>query len=68
MILLLKLPLNILHRLIAANKVRIAIVFVQPYGLFDRSRLGSMKQAKLGAIMLYRCNEFVEPILEEGLR
>ena len=42
MILLLELPLNILHRLIAANKVRIAIVFVQPGGLFDRDGLESM--------------------------
>ena len=59
MILLLELPLNILHRLIAANKVRIAIVFVQPGGLLDRNRLGSMISAKLGIIMLYKCNEFV---------
>lgn len=42
MILFLELPLNILHRLVAANKVRIAIVFVQPGGLFERDRLGSV--------------------------
>ena len=42
MILLLELPLYVLQGLIAANKVRIAIVFVQPGGLFDRNRLGSV--------------------------
>ncbi len=42
MILFLELPLNVLHRLIAANKVRITIVFVQPGGRFDRNRLESV--------------------------
>lgn len=43
MILHLELPLNVLQDLIAANKVRITIVFVQPDGFFDRNRLESMK-------------------------
>ena len=42
MIFHLELPLNVLQNLIAANKVRITIVFVQPGCLFDRNRLESV--------------------------